>query len=56
MRDKFGNIKVLLQSIKVSKKDEKKAKVKDIERFVKQIIVEYVQTRKESLNKKRLGF
>jgi len=42
LRDKSGNIKVLLQSIKVSKRDEKEAKVEDIERFVKQIIVKYI--------------
>ena len=56
LRNKLSNIEVLLQSIRVNKGDKKKAKVKDMEGFIRQIATEYVQTRREPLNKIRLDF
>ena len=56
LRNKLSNIKVFLQSIRINKKDKKKAKVKDMERFIRQIATNYIQTRKKPLNKIRLGF
>jgi len=56
LRNKLSNIKVFLQSIRINKKDKKKAKVKDIERFIRQIATNNIQTRKKPLNKIRLGF
>ena len=56
LRNKLSNIKVFLQSIRINKKDKKKAKVKDMERFIRQIATNYIQIRKKPLNKIRLGF
>jgi len=42
LRNKLSNIEVLLQSIRVNKGDKKKAKVKDMEGFIRQITTEYV--------------
>jgi len=42
LRNKLSNIEVLLQSIRVNKGDKKKAKVKDMEGFIRQIATEYV--------------
>jgi len=56
LRKKVGSLEVMLQKVSLERELTPEPEEEDIELFLKRMAAEYVQTRKDPIPRKRLGF
>jgi len=56
LRNKISNLEVMMQKMNLEKKPTPEPEEEGMEDFLKRMVAEYVQARKEPVPKKRLGF
>jgi len=56
LRKKVGSLEVMLQKMSLEKEPTPEPEEENMESFLKRMAAEYVQTRKDLITKKKLGF